>query len=423
MSFPRGARPALLALLALTVGTLFLAVPFGPGAQYRVDLDVYRLGAQAWLDGTPLYGPGFPVTRIGVALPFIYPPIASVLFTPLLAVPFPVASLALTVASGAAAIGVAAVTVRALGHRLQGWWVAASVPLILLLDPVRLTLVLGQINILLLWPVTIDVVTGRGRPWRGVLVGLAAAVKLAPLVFVVWFLIDRDRRAARNAVLTFGAATALGLVLAPAESVRYWTDQLFRLDPLLAPEYAGNQSIRAVVARLGLLPGQATALWLLLAVGVLVLGAAVAYGCRRRDEPALGALVVCCCGLLASPISWSHHWVWCLPALPVLVDAASRWGVSWPLWFARTGLALFAVGPHWLLPAQEHRELAWAGWQQVVGASYVLWGLALVVAAAVRPTGTGTRSRPASPPTPRSVAGRPDSSRSCNEPASAVDLG
>ena len=65
---------------------------------YRLDLDVYRIGAQRWLHGWPLYDL-FPVTRVGPPLPFTYPPVAAVLFSPLVVLPLGVDSALITLVS------------------------------------------------------------------------------------------------------------------------------------------------------------------------------------------------------------------------------------------------------------------------------------------------------------------------------------
>ena len=50
---------------------------------YRIDIDVYRMGGQAWLDGHPLYSHDCKFhTPIGLNLPFTYPPLAAVMFCP-----------------------------------------------------------------------------------------------------------------------------------------------------------------------------------------------------------------------------------------------------------------------------------------------------------------------------------------------------
>jgi alpha-1,2-mannosyltransferase len=263
-------------------------IPFGLADQYRLDLDVYRLGARAWVSGTPLYGPDFPVTGLGLPLPFVYPPVAAVLFTPLLLVSLAAASVLMTLLSIAAAARVSFLAIRASGLRIDAWRFAALLPLVVLTDPVRMTVLLGQINLLLLLAVATDTLGGSHRRARGVLVGVAAAVKLTPLVFVVWFLIRGDRRAAANAIGAFGAVTGIGFLLAPGESVRFWTEQVFGLDALLSPALPNNQNLRAVIVRLGLGATSSTLLWCAVAGGALVLGVVAAVRWYRAGEALLG---------------------------------------------------------------------------------------------------------------------------------------
>ena len=380
-------RVAAVAGTALTVVLFLHGVPgiglpsIGWDAQYRVDLDVYRLGALAWLAGDPLYDPGFPVTELGEVLPFVYPPIAAVLFVPLTWLPMPAAASLLSVVSAAVLVAVTAALVRALGHRVRGWWLAAATPLVLLTDPVRLVLLLGQVNLLLVGLVWAGLL-GRGR-WRGVAVGIAAAVKLTPLVFVVWFLLVGDRRAAATAAGTVGVLTGLGVLAAPADSLEYWSSTVIGLGDgtgtVLDLAYAGNQSLRAVVERWGLPDGATSWSWAT-AAGAAGIGALLlARRCVRAREPLLGAGVLAVAGLLVSPISWSHHWVWALPVLPVLAEFAVRHGSRAPWWVLGAGVVPFAVGPHWLLPHDDGRERAWSVVEQVVGAHLPLWGATVLV--------------------------------------------
>ena len=65
---------------------------------YRIDVDVYRMGGRAWLDGQPLYADGAMFhTRGGLDLPFTYPPLAAIVFSPLALVSLPVASVIITI--------------------------------------------------------------------------------------------------------------------------------------------------------------------------------------------------------------------------------------------------------------------------------------------------------------------------------------
>ena len=341
---------------------------------YRFDLDVYRHGAQAWLHGRPLYDAS---PWIG----FIYPPFAAVLFSPMAVVPLEVDGALLTLISIALTGVVIAVTLRAQGHRPHVWGLVAVTSVTLLLEPVRTTLAMGQINLILLAAVVADVLLAR-IPWpRGLLVGLAAAIKLTPLVAVLFFVLRGDRRAAFVALLSFAAATALGAVLAPRDSLRYWTWAVFAVGRIFKPTYASNQNLRAVVARLGLTGPVGVAVWVMAAVVVVGVGMVAARRALRAHQPGLALVLVAIAGLLVSPMSWSHHWVWCVPALLVLADLGRVHRI--PRWLAISGLMLFLISPHALLPHRNAAAEHWVFWQQVVGAGYVLWALLLLSAAAV----------------------------------------
>ncbi len=56
-------------------------------------------------------------------------------------------------------------------------------------------------------------------------------------------------------------------------------------------------------------------MWLVAAALATVLGVWAAWACLRVGDRAAGFLAVQITGLLVSPISWSHHWVWVLPLL------------------------------------------------------------------------------------------------------------
>jgi alpha-1,2-mannosyltransferase len=344
-----------LAALNAVVLTCFLAPPGFWLSLPRIDLEVYRLGTEVWLAGGDLYGL-LPPTSTGY-LPFTYPPFAAVLFTPFAVVPYPLAGAALTLLSVAALVVVIVVVLRALGVRPAVPLLAALVPLALLLEPVRATLFYGQVNLVLMAAVVLDCLVRRPRWPRGVLVGLAAAVKLTPAAFVLFFLLRGDRRAAVTAVVSFLGAVAVGFALNPGGSVRYWTDLVFDPTRIGAPATATNQSLTGLLSRLGVEPG---GLWLVLAFAVVGVGA---LAVRRLTDPVevlgLNAFVV----LLASPVSWSHHWVWCVPALLV------AWRMR-PV-FAVGGVLVFLVAPHW-----------WTAGEFVLGNTYV-WCAVAVLAFAV----------------------------------------
>src|SRR5690349_19382337 len=225
---------------------------------YRADMDVYRLGADAWLRGAALYGV-LPRLRIGTIMPFTSPPIAAVLFTPLAAMSFTAASLVLAATTIVLVALVLVVTLRALAVRVSWLLVGALLPVALVTEPVRTTLYLGQVNVVLMALVVLDCLVRRPRWPRGLLVGVAAAVKLTPAVFVLYFLVRGDRKAAAIAAASFAGTTGLGFLLAGRDSVRYWTATVFDTDRIGGATRAANQSVKGLLARLGIESG---AVWL-----------------------------------------------------------------------------------------------------------------------------------------------------------------
>jgi alpha-1,2-mannosyltransferase len=362
--------------------------PHGIGfSPYRIDLDVYRIGSQVWLHGGNLYGT-IPPTSGGAHLPFSYPPIAAVLLAPLALIPMPAATLLLTLATVALTALVIRVFLLSASRGRPRWattWraVAWLLPAALLLEPVRNTLLYGQINVALMTLVSADCLVRSPRWPRGVLTGIAAAVKLTPAVFVLFFVLRKDWRAARVSGLSFLALSGAGFLLAPRDSIEYWTSIIFQPGRPGPPVYAANQSITGVIARAGLDPHSpaGTALW----VGVSAVVVAIAcLGMRRAlaaARPAWALSLNAFAGLLISPISWSHHWVW--GEMAVLTLAVQCWHRPRGLALAAAGALIFALAPQWWFPNGGNRELHWALWQQVAGSSYVIYAFVVLLAAAV----------------------------------------
>jgi alpha-1,2-mannosyltransferase len=378
-------------------------VGFGP---YHIDLDVYRIGARVWLHGGNLYG-RLPATQAGVRLPFTYPPFAAIPVAPLALVPFRVAATALTLGTSA----LLAVVLRLFLRRLAGpatgpatgpaagspWALAWLLPPALFLEPVRDTLAFGQVNVALMALVALDCLAETPRWPRGALTGLAAAVKLTPAAFVLFFLLRRDYRAAAWAGLSFAAATAASAAAAWPDSVSYWTRVLPQGGHAGNPAYASNQCIVAVLARAGLDPHSpaGVAAWLALAAVVVVVAGRGMRRALAACQDGLALSLNAFAALLISPISWSHHWVWCVPFLLTIATLGWRHRCWLALAAAIAGLAVFAAAPQFWFPYGAQRELRWAAWQQAAGSSYVLFAaLILLLASSARSwAGLGERDR------------------------------
>jgi alpha-1,2-mannosyltransferase len=405
------ARAALVAANMAAVTFFLLSFPrhgvgFGP---YRIDLDVYRIGGRVWLSGGDLYGQ-LPATGEGPRLPFTYPPIAAVLLSPLSVVPMAVASTVLTLGTIALLGVVLRVFLRRLARAGGGslWQLAWLMPAALFLEPARNTLGFGQVNIVLMAMMSLDCLTVAPRWPRGALTGLAAAVKLTPAVFVLFFLLRRDYKAAGTTAAFFAAATGVGFLLAWHDSIRYWTDTVLRPGRIGGLSYASNQCLLAVLARAGLHPQTtaATAAWAALSAVVL---AVACRGMRRAlaaSEDCWALSLNAFAALLISPVSWSHHWVWSVPAMLTLVALGRRYHHRLALATATTGLVVFAAAPQWWFPRGANQELRWAVWQQATGSSYVLFAVAvLLLSASAKLTSSarcGRRRAQARPPSKHS---------------------
>ncbi|WP_433601777.1 glycosyltransferase 87 family protein [Nocardia sp. CA-135953] len=350
-----------------------------------IDLQVYRLGIEALRDGADMYGQ-LPQTTIGIGLPFIYPPFAALVLSPFALLPWDAAAFTFFISSTLAL----AVTLYLVARRrwpergaMQLALLATScaTPLAMLLEPVRSTLDFGQVNLLLMVLVAADALTAKPKWRRGMLVGVAAAIKLTPAAFVLYFLVRRDYRAAATAAITGAVATALSFAILPKESVNYWFGGLGNVSGLSGSSFHTNQSIQAVLARFGVEKPLFTVLWLVLSAALLAL---VVPAMRQAAEvPALALSINAVFTLLVSPISWSHHWVMIAPALFAMVCYATTLprgrAIGWYVAIVLT-TAAFVYGPQNWLPGDSRRELAWTPWQHLWGNTYVWLSVLLIVA-------------------------------------------
>jgi alpha-1,2-mannosyltransferase len=287
------------------------------------DLKVYRGAVHWWLTGRPLYSFVRPDSVYG----FTYPPFAALVLVPLDAVPLPVAIVLHTAVCVAVVVAGTWWLVRPVARRL-GWtpWFATglAVPVVLITDPVRETIGLGQVNLVLAALVLTDLVAlRRGRAWAGVGIGLAAALKLTPAVFVLYLLVTRRWRAAGVATGTALAASAGAAALSPLTSDEFWLHALWETSRVGQPAKASNQSREGGRARLADPGTMDRPLWLLLVAVVLVVGLWRARRAAQEGDELVGFTLTGVVGCLISPISWSHHLVWLVPAVVVLVDVAA----------------------------------------------------------------------------------------------------
>lgn len=353
-------------LLALSIAARLAWTYLVPNGANFVDLHVYVGGAATIGTGRSLYDFVYADQTPDFPLPFTYPPFAAVVFQPLHLLPFGVLSFVWQIGIIAALYGVSWLTLRLLnrsGHSLAMLWTAVGI----WTEPLRSTFDYGQVNVILVLAVLYAVYSTRW--WlSGLLVGLAAGVKLTPAIAGLYFLGAKRWGAAVFSGVVFFATVGVSLLVLGDQARFYFTDLLGDAGRIGPIGTSFNQSWRGGVSRiLGYDAGYGPAVLAALAVTAVL--AVLAWRAIGGASDRLGAiLVVQLFGLLLSPISWTHHWVWLIPLMMWLLHGPlrSRAGARILGW---GWLALTLIGVPWLLSFAQPTiweigrpwYLAWAG--------------------------------------------------------------
>ncbi|MEU6073435.1 glycosyltransferase 87 family protein [Micromonospora sp. NPDC047074] len=361
------------------------------------DLKIYMRAMDWWAAGNPLYDYVQP-DRVQGELYFTYPPFSALLLRPFALLPLGATITIFTVLTGLAVL----VTTRWLvtplidRHGLpRVFTLTVAVLLVLAVESTRETITFGQINMLLVVLILADLLFAvpRASRWAGVGVGLATALKLFPGIFIVYLLATRRWRAAAVASVTAAAATLLAAAVAPRDSWRFWTHELWATDRVGRTDYTGNQSLFGLLSRITAPEKPSQVYWLLLVAVVAGYGLWRAARAARAGDPLAGLALTGLVGALVSPITWTHHIYWFIPAVVVLVDAAlsadpaTREGTRRRRW-----LAALAVGTSALIV---YGVVTFQDWgvapvrtdsvdEFLVRNTYVLLSLLLLVALPVR---------------------------------------
>ena len=343
MTRPRPAPVPRVAWVLAAVVAVGLAFPIlwhqvhADPANRLVDLAVYREAGHSVLSGRAVYEFRTPPPQL---LPFTYPPFPAVLAAPLALLPFLVVGWAWELASLALLCWLVAFCFRpvvakwsdrqATGHgaRLAGWVTALVAPLLLpvliWLEPVRTTFRFGQVNIIIAALVVADCALPRTRWPRGVLVGLAAAIKLTPALFIPYLWLSGRRRPAYVATATFFGCQLLAAAVIPRDSLDYWTGALFHSGRLGNNKVTANVAIRGALLRLHPPKPVFVALLLLVVGAAAWIGMSRALRASRGGAELAGVALVGLTSVAISPVSWDHHLIWLVPAFAVLLAEPTR---------------------------------------------------------------------------------------------------
>jgi alpha-1,2-mannosyltransferase len=345
-------------------------VPWQPST---IDLQVYVYAVKDMLAGRDIFETTTPFWK----LYFIYPPIAAILMTPLALGPYVFWQVVWT---GGLVWAQQSVLKRCGAPR--GWKLGLlGIAVVLAVEPIRTTIGYGQVNTMLMALVVADLLPDRPEQGRripqGILIGLAAAIKLTPALFVIFMFLIGKRRAAISAIISLAVFTGIGTILLFGESVVFFGGLSGGDTRTASPLYTGNQSLLGVFFRLGDSSRTTTVLGLAVAGVVAVLGCLVAAYWWANNEKVFAVAIVGITTCLASPLSWTHHYVWILPmGMAVLSPGVPRWaryvGGLWVLWVC-------ACLPLAVLPYAGGRERQFDVLQQLVANLGPILGVVLLV--------------------------------------------
>jgi alpha-1,2-mannosyltransferase len=340
---------------------------------------------------------------------FTYTPFAAMVFAVLSFVPWRVLEDVGVLVSTFALVATVWIAFRELGVSRRAdrlGWTLLLAGVVFWVEPVQRALYLGQVELLLMVLIVWDMCQPDRRRFKGAGVGIAAAIKLVPLLFIAYLLITRRFRAAAVAIGVFAVTIVAGFIALPHASSQWWLHGDFWQAGRTGFVGSGtNQSLRGMITRFA---GSATAgepVWLVVAVVVGAIGLWAAFMLHRAGLRFEGLMVCALTALLISPISWDHHWIWVAPFLAVMVScglrassALARAGwfavglltvilfAGWPrLWNAGQGKGLTTYHvPTTNFPSGDNPkyvEYHWHGIQLLAGNLYVLIGCVFFLAA------------------------------------------
>ncbi|MDQ0790774.1 glycosyltransferase 87 family protein [Streptomyces sp. B3I8] len=320
------ARNAVL-LLILPLLVYATLICFDPLARnYGMDVDVYQAAGEAVRNGDSLYEG--PVTDLN----YNYTPFAALPLVAMTVVPPEALHLLWFLINMTLLVYVIATALSMIGTRLGGRILRASIGLaglMLWLQPVTWGMVLGQVNLVIasmvLWDGKNSPASGPHKWYRGILIGVATGIRLTPGLFIIYLLVIRRTRTALMACAGFFATVAVGFIALPHQSLWYWQGHFADVGHIDGDNHDRDvQSLAATMSRLLDRDQPPAVLWLVLACLLGAAGLAVAARAYRRGHTLLGLTL---CGLTAeavAPFSWSHHWVWLVPATLMVVSWAAR---------------------------------------------------------------------------------------------------
>lgn len=355
-----------LALLGLLCGA-WKVVEDTRITDFPIDMVVYREGVKAFLEHRSVYSE--PMLAGDIELPFIYPPFGALVMVPLTAfdgIDHDMAGDIMVIFSDLLVLVCLYFVFKAVLKKPDFLLPITTITwaIVLRFEPVDLNNGFAQINIVVMTLVILDLVPRKRLLPQGVLIGLAAAIKITPLAMLLYFLVRKEWKQIATAFLSAVAATLLAAAFRWDAFVEFFSSKLLDMgsggDFGVATEYQSNSSIKGAIQRMysstEAMDANGLTINIAWIAASLVVIAFAAWLTKRLCEEHLlvdAQLVTALTLLLISPVSWSHHWVWLTLIIPVFLYRAWTWLPSgWAAGSLLTvliawGAMLLTVPPKW----------------------------------------------------------------------------
>ncbi|MDO4909966.1 MAG: glycosyltransferase 87 family protein [Corynebacterium sp.] len=338
---PKNLRYPLVGLLWIILALLFYSqfmVFWGKATtpNYVVDVGIFRDAGIAWLHHAPLYGPDFISDTMS---PFVYPPIAALLFVPLAWLSSTTTQIIWMLAVYISVWLMLYFANKRLDARHPILFATMLLPVAAYFMSFRVLQELGQLDAFLYALVMADILGFIPRKFRGIGVGIAAALKMTPAVWGLFFLFRKDWASVIRSAVTFLATVVIGFIIYPSQSTYFWSKLAFDSTRATSPHYERDQSIRAMLTRSFFTYDQMDMVKPFLFLFGFGLAAVCAWFFIRKGNEVLAYFTLFLGLMLFQPVANYHHWIGAVVALSIFFVYKGTHS-----WAARISGVLVSIG-------------------------------------------------------------------------------
>lgn len=293
----------------LSLGGYIILVDHFPRLWEKPDLLMYYVAGQDVLAGRNVYLTGQTYFN------FLYTPFSALQFAPYALFSREVLKWTMTIGSLVSLLLSTWLSLRFLAYPNTKATIATTVFLsafLLWLEPVQQTFEYGQINLILMAIILGGYYVAKQKP-SGLLIGLATAIKLTPAIFIIYLFLTKRSHKAMLAIITIIITILVGYIVLPESSQLYWQGLFLDTSRIGDVRLIGNQSLQGMFTRVWGIHPMEKLLLNIVSMAIAIWGLVIAKQYYERKEELFSILIVAVTGLLISPFSWSHHWVWFVP--------------------------------------------------------------------------------------------------------------